>query len=72
MRRDAQRPALCALDTPKNKAYLREWRKHYPDAPIDYKYPTSPSAPPSAAADAFRAGCMDCAKRILCPDWDST
>jgi branched-chain amino acid transport system substrate-binding protein len=27
------------LDTPENKAYLQEWRKHYPDAPINYKYP---------------------------------
>jgi branched-chain amino acid transport system substrate-binding protein len=27
------------LDTPENKAYIREWRDHYPDAPINYKYP---------------------------------
>ena len=27
------------IDTPENKAYLQEWRKYYPDAPIAYKYP---------------------------------
>lgn len=27
------------LDTPENRAYIREWRDHYPDAPISYKYP---------------------------------
>ena len=27
------------LDTPENKAYIREWRDHYPDAPINYRYP---------------------------------
>ena len=27
------------LDTPENKAYLQEWRKYYPDAPINYRYP---------------------------------
>ena len=27
------------IDTPQNKAYIDEWRKHYPNAPISYKYP---------------------------------
>jgi len=27
------------IDTPENRAYLQEWRKHYPDAPINYRYP---------------------------------
>ena len=27
------------IDTPENKAYLQEWRKFYPNAPLSYKYP---------------------------------
>ena len=27
------------IDTPENKAYLQEWRKFYPSAPLSYKYP---------------------------------
>ncbi|WP_233860328.1 ABC transporter substrate-binding protein [Paraburkholderia sp. HD33-4] len=29
----------ATIDTPENKAYIREWRDYYPDAPISYKYP---------------------------------
>jgi branched-chain amino acid transport system substrate-binding protein len=28
-----------ALETPANKAFIRQWREHYPDAPLNYRYP---------------------------------
>jgi branched-chain amino acid transport system substrate-binding protein len=57
------------LETPENKAFVREWREHYPDAPLNYRYPNlSVSHTVNAIlwiGDVIkRAGTLDTAKLI--------
>ncbi len=57
------------LDTPENKAFIREWREYYPDAPISYKYPNAAVIHTVSAilwlGDVIkRAGTLDTARLI--------
>ncbi len=60
---------LSTVDTPENKAFIKAWRARYPDAPINYKYPTLTIARCTNAVlwagDVIkRAGSLDAQKLI--------